>query len=250
MIHATKFGVVALCLLVGCTPLAETGTPVEPAPLHSSQSLTPAQADALMAKVVEAINRGDGESLLPYLLQRDQQKENVTAAINDFKTYFRGQPIQRFERQRVEALGQVANQPVQRFYYRLYGADGSQKETTVYQDQAGIRLTDEFFLYSYWAKLRAGQYLEAIQAKDAAHLAKLMSTEEKAYPVNQAAQTIAIYQAKFDLPSLQSQFTRLDPIAHQFVYTFSGAKAGQAVEHPIQVVYGDGLVQVKDSLLL
>src|SRR5512147_2357917 len=81
---------------------------------YRQKRLTPVEADALMQAVIEAINRGQGNSLLPYLLDRDQREENMQAAIADYKAYFRGEAIAGFERKSIEPLGQLEQQPIQR----------------------------------------------------------------------------------------------------------------------------------------
>lgn len=77
------------------TPSSPTGKQIPPA--GTDQPLTPAQADALMAHLVEAINQENRTAIEPYLLDNRSTEEFFKAAIADYKTHFNGEPISRFE---------------------------------------------------------------------------------------------------------------------------------------------------------
>lgn len=222
------------------------------APLLAPQTpsvWTSTQADRFIEAAIVAINQNQPNTLLPYLLQRDQELENVQAAIEDFKTYFRGEPIQRFER-----LPDAIQEGVpQRFTYRLYSASGISKILSVYCDprqEPPVRLMDEFLLYSRWVKASVDRYVTALQAQDSDLLAKTLNADDLPYPVAGAAKTIDFYAAKFDLQTLQYQFIGLDTKRDRFIYQISGTKAGQPVSHVITVRFGDGLVSLEDEFVL
>ncbi|HEY9658963.1 MAG TPA: hypothetical protein V6C65_10960 [Allocoleopsis sp.] len=215
----------------------------------TQENWTSAQADRLIETAIVAINQNQPNTLLPYLLQRDQELENAQAAIEDFKTYFRGEPIQRFER-----LPDAVQEGVpQRFTYRLYSASGISKILSVYCDShqdPPVRLMDEFLLYSRWVQASVDRYVTALQAQDSVLLASALTADDLPYPVAGAAKTIDSYAAKFDLQTLQYQFIGLDTKRDRFIYRISGTKAEQPVSHVITVRYGDGLVSLEDEFVL
>ena len=211
---------------------------------NQREPLTPAQADEMMASVVAAINQNRSEVLVPYMLPRDQEIENVRAAIEDFQTYFQSEPIQRFERQ--------PSAEVYRFNYRVFNPSGISKLISITQDanfEPAIRLIDEFFLYSRWAKSLAERYHTALKTKDVNQLARVLSSDDFPYPIAGATQVIDTYTARFDLATLEVKFVRLEAEQSQFIYRITGTKNGKPVAHWIGVVYGDGLVSLVDKFL-
>ncbi|GAB4377230.1 MAG: hypothetical protein Kow00121_26050 [Elainellaceae cyanobacterium] len=205
---------------------------------QSAQSLTPEAADAMMAGVVDAINQERAELLVPYLLERDQDPQQVEAAIADYQTYFNGEPIAGFER--------LKDSTSSRFNYRIYNNSGQSKTIAINQAQS-IRLIDEFLLYSRWAKVLVARFTTAIQAKDAPELAKVLSPDDLVYPQADAEQAIDRYASKFELETIQAEFVALSVDQQHFVYKISGLHNGQPVEHLLQVLYGDGLVNIQDE---
>lgn len=89
------------------------------------------------------------------------------------------------------------------------------------------------------------QAIAAIQASDAERLAQLLSGDGEPYPVAQAEAAIARYQSAFD--TLEYEFETLERDRQVMVYRIYGTKQGTPVEHPVQVVYGDGLVGLQDE---
>lgn len=207
---------------------------------QSHQLLTPEAADAMMAGVIDAINREQAELLVPYLLERDQDLQQVEAAIADYQTYFNGEPIAGFER--------LEDSTPSRFNYRIYSNSGQSKTIAIDQTQS-IRLIDEFLLYSRWAKSLVSQFTAAIQAKDASGLAKILSPDDLIYPQTDARQAIASYASRFELETIQAEFVALAADQQYFVYKISGLQNGEPVDHLLHVLYGDGLVSIRDEFV-
>ncbi|MBE9180676.1 hypothetical protein IQ268_19130 [Oculatella sp. LEGE 06141] len=240
-------------VLLGCSTVSDRSPTAEivPSPqvVSSPNSerdtlLTATEADALMADVINAINTEDVLYLMPYMLERDRYQANVEAAIADYQTYFAGAPIERVQRERVEQLGASS----QRFEYRLYGSNGISKPITLYQDQS-IRLVDEFFLYSHWAKAMLDEVIASIQASDAEQLARALTADDLPYPVDQAETAIDRYGAQFDVDTLDYRFAGSAENRNGFNYVIIGSQNGQPREHPVTVIYGDGLVGLQDNLI-
>ena len=161
--------------LGGCTPqVISEPSPTTPIETPLSSPLSEAEANTQMTEIVAAINQEKPETLIPYLLPRDQTANNVKAALTDYQVYFQGQPISNFELLEVEKLGETGEGiPITRFHYRLESENGISKNVALYQDNS-IRFHDDFFNYSYWSKQLLDNYVAAIQAGDVQKIAQIL----------------------------------------------------------------------------
>ncbi|MCP2729007.1 hypothetical protein [Limnofasciculus baicalensis] len=212
------------------------------------QLLTKAEADKLMTGIVDSINQGNGAFVLPYLPESKRSIEFGDAGITDYKTYFNNEPISRFELVKAEDSGEFINQASGKFYYLLYNKSGVKKEIAINQESGNIRLGDEFFQYSYPAKVLLAKTIQAIKTEDPVLLAKVLTADDIDYPVAKAKDAIAKYRATFDPNTLAYRFDGLDKNRH-FNYTIYGTKAGKSVEHHVTIIYGDSLVGLQDKFI-
>ncbi|MEW6495971.1 MAG: hypothetical protein AB1589_26140 [Cyanobacteriota bacterium] len=248
-------GILFSFLLLGCTQAAQLPTQRETSPpqttsqvpnAQTSKALTPEEADALIAAMIQAINKKDVDFFSPYLLERDRAPENVQAALNHYKAYFQGKEITNFERLNIEQLGKTGNQtPIQRFNYRIYNKSGLSKDIAVYQDQT-IRFVEPFLLYSLYANRSVERYMSAIQSQDVEQLSQIVNLEEEFFSKEELKAVLAQYKDSFSLENLNYELTGLNPEYQHFIYTLS-EKDGD--KHEIKVLYGDGLVSINDSFL-
>jgi hypothetical protein len=236
--------------LMSCQSV-QPANPELPSPPVTDSEMPPisdreAFADALMAKVVTAINHGDAEFLATYLLQIGEiNREFAIAAIADYQTYFKGNEIENYER-----LGEDSLRP-DTLKYRLIAGD-IHKEILVSFQQENVTLYDEFLGYSARAKNLLSRFVDALKAGDSQQLAHLLSPDDLDYPVSQAEQAIANYRQAFDPQTLTFEFIGFasPTVANSpFVYRLSGSKAGQAVEHDVKAIYGDSLVGLQDDFV-
>lgn len=249
--------IISLCsvLFFGCSQ-AETvssqGETVPPKTItqvpdaQTAKSLTPADADVLIAATIQAINQENVNFFMPYLMERDRAPENVQAALNHYQDYFQGEEITDFERLGVEQLGETGDRtPIQRFNYRIANNRGLSKQIAVYQDQT-IRLDDPFLLYSVYANRLVERYIDAIQSQDIDKLSGVLNIEETLFSQDELRGIISQYKDLFSLDSLTYQFIGLESERQQFLYTISGQNGR---EHEIKVIYGDGLVSLHDNFI-
>ncbi len=242
-------------LLLGCTQAAQVPTQKETLPpqtttqvpdAQTSNPLTPEEADALIATTIRAINEKDVNFFMPYLLTRDQNIENVKAALNHYQTYFKGDKITNFERINIEQLGETGNKtPIKRFNYRIHNKSGISKEIAVYQDQS-IRLVEPFLLYSFYANRLVERYISAIQSQDIEQLTKIYNSEGDLFSTEELKAVIAKYKDLSKLQTLNYRLAGLNAKHQHFIYIIYGKNGG---EHEIKVLYSDGLVSLHDGFL-
>ena len=133
------------------TPSSPTREQIPPA--RTDKPLTPAQADALMAHLVKAINQENRAAIEPYLLDNRRTEEFFKAAIADYKTHFKGEPISHFELEEFKNEGLWQQKPIQKFSYRVYSKSGINKQISINQELGNVRMIDLCFFYSYPAKM-------------------------------------------------------------------------------------------------
>lgn len=215
---------------------------------QSKQILTQTQTDRLMTAIVDSINQGNGTFILPYLPEAKRSIEFGDAAIADYKVYFNNEPISRFELVKMENSGEFIDRDSGKFSYLLYNKSGIHKEIAINQGLGYIRIGDEFFQYSYPAKVLLAKMIQAIKAEDSVLLAKVLTADDIDYPVVKAKKAIATYRSTFDPNTLAYRFDGLDKNRY-FNYTIYGKKAGQSVEHQVKIIYGDSLVGLQDKFI-
>jgi hypothetical protein len=221
-------------------------SPLEFPDSQTTQLLSQPEADVLVATIVEAINNKNVEFFLPYLLERDQNIENVEVALEHYNTYFQGEEITNFEWFNIEELGATSESvPIKRFSYRLSSPSGITKEIEIYQDQ-NIRFVDPFLLYSFYANRLVEKYTNAVKSQDIEQISQIFNNEVELYNQQELKSALAKYKESLSLDSLSYRFTGLNSEQQYFTYTLLGSNGK---EHEIQVIYGDGLVGIRDDLL-
>ncbi len=242
-------------LLFGCEeteelPIERERLPPPPvlqiAEVQRKKTLTPEDADALIIAAIEAINKQDAEFFIPYFLERDQSKENVEAALKHYETYFQGNKISDFEYLNVEQLGKTGDaKPIQRFNYHIYTSSGISREVAVYQDN-NIRINDPFLSYSFYANRLVERYISAIQRQDIKQLGQIFNIEEEVYSEAELKGVLARYKSSLSLDTLNYRLKGSNSEQQQFSYNLFTTDGD---EHEIQVIYGDGMVNIKDEFL-
>jgi hypothetical protein len=244
----------SIAILLGCDYLVQD--PIQPtqqetqfSPIRETQTANPLnsqQADALIVAMIEAINEKNAQFFLPYLLERDKLLENVEAALKHYEAYFQGETITKFEQIKIEQLGKTSESiPIQRFCYRLYTSSGIAKDVEIYQDRT-IRLVDPFLLYSIYANHLVEKYTNAVQSQNIEQLSLIVNVEVERFNQKDLKSALAKYNASLSLNTLNYRFTSLNSEQQHFTYTLFGE---DGKEHNIQVVYGDGLVGIRDDFL-
>lgn len=214
-------------------------------------------ADAIMTKVIDAINRGDASVLAQYLDRGDAGVEFATAALADYKYYFKGEKLVRFELDEVEeSLASIHLK--YKFFgslkYKVYSSTGISKEIYVYQEGtenavSRIRVYDDFLSYSARAKGLLKFFIKYIQQKNPQKLAGVLTIDDIDYPVVEAKKVILNYEAKFNVNTLKYRFDGVDSMTGGFLYTIYGLKGKKTVENKVKVGHGDGLVGLSDKLI-
>jgi hypothetical protein len=217
-----------------------------------------ARADSVVAKLVTGINRRDA-ALVAALTSHPGEQPYVAAAgeaIDDFRHYFRGAPVTRYVFVR-EHGGEMQQPRAVHFEYELVTEGAVRKPVVVYYDRRTdrFRVYDEFLSYSARARSLVRGVVEALRARDAARLARLLSPDDIDYPVVLAERVVASYARRFDLGTLHFRFDGLGterpadygPRVHRsFQYTIHGSRGGSPVEHRVELIHGDGLVGWRD----
>ncbi len=234
--------------LLGCgtAPTVSATGKVEPTSTttQTRQSLNKEkQADAIIKKVVDAINKKDAAAIAPYLIRKDQGVDLAKAAIQDYNTYFKGEKVTRFER-----VGAAPNRP-DTFLYKISNKNGLNKEIFVSFQQQEPQVYDEFLNYSYSSKGLLENFVTSIQRKDATKLARVLSPDDIDYSVTNAKKVISNYEQKFDTNTIKYRLEGLEDKTGSFIYTLYGSKGGKPVQHKVTVIHGDGLVGLKDALI-
>lgn len=255
--NQTKFLIPTLfsILLLGCTPVTQIPTQEETLPSQptteipnakTTEPLSQQEADALITAMIKAINEKNATFFLPYLLERDQNIENVEVALNHYETYFKGKEITDFELFNIEELGQTGELiPIKRFSYRLSSPGGTTKEVEVYQEQT-TRLIDPFLLYSFHADDLVKRYTEAIKSQNLEQISQIFNYEIEQFNAQELKSVLEKYSDSLSLDSLNYRFTGLNSKQQYFTYTLFG---NDGKEHEIKVIYGDGLVGIRDDFL-
>lgn len=233
---------------IGCQSwqlsLVERSTSFSAEETSSSESADPraAEADALMSKVVDAINRGDAKFLSQYLRYGDEVNQAFArAAIADYRTYFNPRAIERFER-----VGEAPYNP-EALQYKLYNRAGVNKEIFVSFQSNSVTLYDEFLTYSARAKNLLDGLIAAVQQQNARKLAAVLTPDDIDYPVSLAEQAIANYEEKLEPQTLNYSFIGLEDRRDRFIYEIAGTQNGKPIQHRVKIVYGDGLVGLEDE---
>ena len=219
-----------------------------------------ARADSSMAALVRGINGGDVTLVGTLAAHQGEQPDTARAraAIADFHHHFRNEPVKSFVF--VRQHGGEAEPRVIHFEYELVSNDGARKTVVAYYEARTdrFRLYDEFLGYSAYARSLTRGMVEALRARDATRLARLLSPDDIDYPVALAERVIASYARRFDLATLHFRFDGLaaerpggyGPRVHRwFRYTILGTRNGARVEHPVELIHGDGLIGWRDKLV-
>ena len=201
-------------------------------PARTDQPLTPAQADALMAHLVEAINQEDRAAIEPYLMDNRRTEEFFQAAIADYKTHFKGEPISRFELEEFKNEGLWQQKPILKFSYLVYSKSGINKHISINQELGNVRMIDLCFFYSYPAKMKVERLIQSIQTGSDRVSQKMLAN----------------YRTAFDVKTLKYRFDGLDAKG-LFNYTIYGTKVGNPVEHQIKIFNGDNDVYIEDKFI-
>jgi hypothetical protein len=227
----------------------------------SAEPALRARADSVAAQLVAGINRSDA-ALVAALASHAGEQPYVAAAreaIDDFRYHFRGESVAKSAFVR-EHWGGTQPRAVH-FAYELITEGGVRKPVVAYYEARTdrFRVYDEFLSYSAHARSLVRGVVEALRARDAVRLARLLSPDDIDYPVRLAEQVIANYARRFDLETLRYRFGGLGPerpgdyrrprVNRWFRYTLYGSKGASPVEHRVELIHGDGLVAWRDSLV-
>lgn len=239
--------------LLTCNPITQLPIHIETLPypaqnlqIQISKPLTQREANSLITQVIQAINAQNSNFFLPYLMTRDQNIDNVQAALNHYQSYFQGQKITKFKLIKSEKLGEIKpNFAIQRFTYKLSSASGISTEMVIYQDQ-NIRLIDPFLLYSLYSDRLIQGYINAIQSQNIQQISQIISPEESIFTEQELMAVLSKYRNLLGLNILSYQLTGLHQQHKYFTYTISGNNRKQ---HQIKILYADGLISVQDNFL-
>ncbi|HEX6988748.1 MAG TPA: LCP family protein [Bacillota bacterium] len=107
-----------------------------------------------------------------------------------------------------------------------------------------------------WVRPYLARYLELLKAGDAETLARFLTVDDVDYPVDLARQALDRYAAEAAVDTLAFEYDGFGPLRldgdqvvgnQVFHFTIHGrTPAGEALEHQVQVVVGDGLLSLQD----
>jgi hypothetical protein len=200
--------------------------------------------DTAVDQVIDAINSEDAATLATYLVSRDDAAgvDHAQAAIADYQTYFMGSRLVGFQR-----VGATVSNSQDAVQYELLSELGLTKNIYVIPTEKKPLVYDEFLGYSGLAKAQLDAFVQALKNQDATQLAAAISTNG-GYSTAAAASAIATYDNRFDLDTMQFEFSDLNAVAQEFTYRITGTKNGIAVEHYVTVSFADG-INIRDRWL-
>lgn len=202
-------------------------------------------------RYADALNTSDAVKLKAFTDPGDQtgrfDNDAVETVLNDYEAYFRGLKIIRYEFAGISPYaGQMAS-------YWLFNGDGRYKEVYFRWDsQNGYLSRDNFLYYSEYVSRLVTAFTEALAKEDTDEIASVLTEDDLVYPKEKVPDIINNFKTIFDLKTITCRFKgNTDGEAGQgaFIYLIRGEKNGLPVEHEIRVVYGDGLVALRDELI-
>jgi len=254
------FSVFALLLLVGCSGANESGIKgkvdagneaVKGSDTHSEsiavetgqekENVIEAKALQDAHLFVEVIKQKDEAKLVQILNDPRLDREGARKAIEGFDVNFDLNTLNASIH-----YGGLAMHPAGGQYeFRL---EDRQRRESIEENTLVIQYAEDgsktyhnpYVRYFPYAENMVAQYLELIKQEDAAGLASFLNPDDLEIPTWVAEETIQEYKDFFD--GKGSSFRYIDR------FTFAVGN-GTGKEHTVDVVYGDGLMSIKDDFI-
>lgn len=122
----------------------------------------------------------------------------------------------------------------------LKEANGENSLVILYDDDGSILYNNSYVKYFPYAEKMVLHYLDLIDKGNATDLARFLNPDDIEVPDWVAKKTISNYKAFFDSGNNTIRYT------DRFVFV---AEDGKGKEHVIEVIYGDGLMSIKDDFI-
>ena len=203
--------------------------------------------DAAFKKLIDGINKEDVKAVREFTDPDSPWRftdEMLKAALEDYREYFRGQGIVRYEFVGISPYNESA------VIYRAFNQDGRFKDIGLTYHNGRYECRDNFLYYSFYARQLSNTFIDAVKSGDSERIAAALREDDLAYPRDKVPQILGSYKSNFDLKSLTAVFSgNMTGEAGEgdFIYRILGTRNGMPVEHELRIAYGDGLVGLRDD---
>lgn len=198
-----------------------------------------------VALFTDALNSRDIKGLGKFTDPEDPERftdECLKAAMEDYASYFRGKKIVRSE------FAGIYPFALQTAVYRLFNAEGRFKDIHFYYDKNNhYQCVDSFMYYSNYARRLMSCFIDALKKEDAAALKAVLNEDDLEYPAEKVQEIINNYKKGFVLGTLSFRFTGNLAEDGALIYAVNGKKEGLEREHEMKIVFGDGMVAIRDE---
>lgn len=247
LVNGASMRILAVVLLLtaacaGTSQQARSG----PGSHDARPGLTRAQADEVVQHVLEAIETNDAAALATWLNRGASSRRFAESAIQEFERMLGRDRFVSFEL--ITAQEDVPLGTMRAYSYDLVTASGRRHRLYVNFDRR-VEVQSNVISYAYRARALVDSIISAIQHRDADRLARLLNPDDLHYPVPLAAEAIARYHDTYEGDSLRVIPRGLDEAGNFFRFTVSGSRGGTIRSHDVRVIFGDGLVGIRDPLI-
>ena len=221
-------------------------------------------ADNFIREFAASLNAGDAVCVLEAMTWLAQEVYNTVtieyaeAALDNYRVYLGGEKIEK-----AAFMGPAPFYLGQGLIYRLYASGGKYKEVFLFRADAdylnGRGLYDELFVYdnilnySYRANVYLDMFVNALRENRPEEIASLLTHDNFAnpYPEFKAGEAIRNYGRLFDLLTVSYVFvgTETRGADSPLLFELRGSKGDIPAIHGFEVIYGDGLVTIRDELI-
>lgn len=109
-----------------------------------------------------------------------------------------------------------------------------------YEEDGSIVYHNPYVSYFPYAEKMLLDYLDLINKENVTELAGFLNADDLEVPISVAEKTIKNYKEYFNSENISVRYT------NQFVFVMED---GNGKEHEIEVIYGDGLMSIKDDFI-